>query len=148
MDELVMLNHWIWFALAAALIILEVLIGASFFLLWLGIIASCIGALVWLLPTMTWQTQIFFFALGSISSILLWRRYTNKHPTQTDRPSLNRRSEQYIGRIFTLDEPIVNGRGKIRVDDSIWSVEGPDLPAGTQVEVIGVDGVLLKVKEI
>ena len=66
----------------------------------------------------------------------------------TDQPALNRRGEQYIGRTLTLDEPIVNGQGKIRVDDTTWKVEGDDMPAGTRVTVIGVDSVVLKVAPI
>ena len=57
-------------------------------------------------------------------------------------PNLTRRAQQYIGRTFNLIEPIVNGTGKIHVDDSTWRVKGPDLPAGTHVRVTGVDGVV------
>lgn len=53
-----------------------------------------------------------------------------------------------MGRTFTLSEPIINGRGKINVDDSTWRVEGPDLPAGTPVLVIGVDSVTLKITRV
>ena len=70
----------------------------------------------------------------------------DRHPTETDQPRLNRRGEQYIGRTFTLDEPIVNGLGKIRVDDSTWKIEGGDCAAGTRITVVGVDGVVLKVE--
>jgi len=31
------------------------------------------------------------------------------------------------------------------VDDTLWLVEGPDLPAGARVQVIGVDNTLLRV---
>ena len=53
--------------------------------------------------------------------------------------------------VATFQEPaaviaIENGRGIVRLDDSIWTVEGPDLPVGTQVLIVGADGVLLKVK--
>jgi membrane protein implicated in regulation of membrane protease activity len=59
---------------------------------------------------------------------------------------LNRRAEQYVGRVFTLSEPIVNGTGKIRVDDSSWKVSGADCDANTKVKVISVDGTVLKVE--
>jgi membrane protein implicated in regulation of membrane protease activity len=59
---------------------------------------------------------------------------------------LNQRGQQYTGRIFTLDQPIVNGVGKVEVDDSSWRVKGPDLPAGTHVQVVGVDGVVFVVE--
>jgi membrane protein implicated in regulation of membrane protease activity len=65
---------------------------------------------------------------------------------RSDQPNLNRRAEQYIGRRFVLETAIVNGQGKARVGDSLWLAEGPDLPAGSPVEVVGVDGSTLKVK--
>jgi len=41
--------------------------------------------------------------------------------------------------------PIVDGRGRVRVDDTVWLVEGPDLPAGARVQVTGVANTLLRV---
>jgi len=35
----------------------------------------------------------------------------------------------------------------VKVDDSTWRVEGEDLPEGTKVRVISVDGVVLKVEK-
>jgi membrane protein implicated in regulation of membrane protease activity len=58
---------------------------------------------------------------------------------------LNRRAEIYVGRTFTLERPIVDGRGRVRVDDTVWLVEGPDLPAGARVQVTGVANTLLRV---
>ena len=46
---------------------------------------------------------------------------------------------------MTLIDPIVNGRGSVKIGDSIWRVTGPELPWGAQVTVIGADGTLLKV---
>lgn len=60
--------------------------------------------------------------------------------------TVNRRGEQYVGRRFTLDQPIVNGDGKLRIDDSVWRVAGEDMAAGTIVRVVGADGVILKVQ--
>ncbi len=147
MTNAFLMNDWYWFGLAALLIIVEVTFGASFFLLWLGITASIVGIVAWILPNLQGEYQLLIFAVGSVMSIVFWRLYLKRHPIKTDRPTLNRRAEQYVGRTFTLSEPIVNGRGKIRVDDSSWRVEGQDLPAGSTVLVVGVDGIILKVKE-
>ena len=76
------------------------------------------------------------------------RGYIKKKPFESDKPNLNRRGAQYVGRTFTLSEPITNGFGKIRVDDSTWKVEGSDSPAGAQIRVVGVDGVVLKVERV
>jgi len=50
-----------------------------------------------------------------------------------------------IGRRVMVVEPIVNGRGKVKVGDSVWLVEGADCAVGSLVEVVGVQGVTLKV---
>lgn len=137
--------HWFWLGLAIFLGILDVILGTSFFLIWLGLVSVIVGMLVWVMPSIVLEFQFLIFAIGSIASTVLWRRYVKHNPAKSDRPHLNRRSEQYIGRMFTLIESIENGRGKIRVDDSTWQVEGPDLPIGTKVKVVAANGVILKV---
>jgi len=138
-------SYWHWWVLGVLLIILEILSPAIFFL-WMGISAGVVGLLVLLIPTLGWETQILLFATFSVASIVVWRHYLKLHPIQSDQPQLNRRGEQYVGRRFTLDEPIVNGQGKIRVDDTTWKITGADCQAGTKVKVTGVSGVLLEVE--
>ncbi len=38
--------------------------------------------------------------------------------------TLNRRGEQLLGRNATLSEPIVNGRGQLKIDDTVWRCGG------------------------
>ncbi|MEL6060713.1 MULTISPECIES: NfeD family protein [unclassified Methylobacterium] len=52
-------------------------------------------------------------------------------------PDLNRPDRGLIGRAGMLGEPIVQAAGRIRFDDTLWRVEGPDLPAGARVRVPG-----------
>jgi len=144
MEWLQLTEYWHWWALGVVLVILEVF-SPGVFLLWLAIAAGLVGLVMLAYPALPVAAQLLTFALFSVVSILLWRGYLKRHPTQSDQPLLNRRGEQYVGRVFTLDAPLVNGTGKIRVDDSIWKVRGSDCPAGTRVRVTGVDGVVLKV---
>lgn len=142
------LTQWHWFGIAAILLIAEVLISGGF-LLWIGISAAIVGILVWIFPhALSWGMQMLLFGVGALVSSVLWWAYLRRNPSKTDEPRLNLRNEQYIGRIFTLSEAIVNGRGKIRSGDSWWIVQGPDLPVGTRVTVIGVDGIVLIVKKV
>lgn len=138
------LGHWHWWILAAALIILEVFAPGAFFL-WLGIAAASVGGIVFLAPDMDWEYQVLLFSLLAVVSIIIWRKFFRSSPQDTDQPNLNRRGHQYVGRVFTLDEPVTDGIGKVRVDDSTWKVHGEDCPVGTQVEVTGVDGTILQV---
>ena len=138
---------WHWWVAAIVFVIIEVFAPGAVFL-WLGVSAGVVGALMLVLPAMTWQTQMLVFAVLSVSAIVGWRVFQKAKPTATDQPSLNRRGEQYVGRTLTLDAPIVNGQGKIRVDDTTWKVEGDDMPGGARVTVTGVDGVVLKVASV
>lgn len=137
--------YWHWWVLGVVLIILETFSPGVFFI-WMGVAAAVVGLVMLLFPDLGWEYQLLLFALVSVASVVLWRLLLDRHPIATDQPRLNRRGEQYIGRTFTLDEPIVNGLGKIRVDDSTWKIEGEDCIAGTRITVVGVDGVVLKVE--
>ncbi len=135
-----------WFILAFALLILEALLPGAFFLA-IGLAAAVVGLIVALMPEIAWHIQWSIFGVISLALVVAWFIYRKKNPRQDNQTKLNRRGRYYVGREFTLDHPIVNGIGKIRVDDSSWKVRGEDLPAGTQVMVTGVDGVILLVEE-
>jgi membrane protein implicated in regulation of membrane protease activity len=136
---------WHWWILAGLLMVLEV-VAPGVFLLWLGIAAAITGLIAYVVPTMDWQWEALVFAMLSIVTVWGWRYYQRRNPTETDLPMLNRRGEQYVGRRLSLDQPIVNGRGQVKVDDSTWRVEGADLPAGTAIVVTGVKGTILVVE--
>ena len=141
------LTYWHWYILAALLIILEVFAPGAF-LLWIGIAAGVVGTALYFAPGLVWEYQFILFALVSVGSILAWRTYRAANPVVSDEPTLNRRGAQYIGRVFTLDSPIVDGVGKIRVDDSSWKIVGADRPAGAKIRVVGIDSTVLKVEAV
>ena len=137
-------NHivfWHWWILAGILLILE-LTSPVFFFLWLGFAAAAVGFLLLVFPSIPVEAQLVLFGILCVVSVLAWRRYREIHPPESVQPLLNQRGQQYKDRVFTLDEAIVNGVGKVEVDDSTWRVKGPDLPVGTRVKVTGVDGVV------
>jgi membrane protein implicated in regulation of membrane protease activity len=136
---------WHWWILAGLLLILE-LTAPAFFFLWLGIAAAAVGFILMVFPSIGIETQLVLFGIASIVAVIAWRKYRESRPIKSDQPNLNRRGHQYIGRMFSLDHPIVNGVGKVTVDDSTWKVKGADMPAGTHVKVTGVDGVVFTVE--
>lgn len=141
------IDFWHWWIFAVALIIIEIL-APSFFALWMGIAAFFTGLVLLLIPDLGWEYQLMLFAVLSVFSIVLWRRYYLKNPIVSDQPNLNRRGEQYIGRIVTLQSPIVDGVGKIRLDDSSWKVEGPDCAAGQKVRIVSLQNVVFAVEPV
>ena len=139
------IEFWHWWVAAIVLVVVEIFAPGTV-ALWMAISAAAVGLLLLAVPELTWQTQLIVFAVLSVATVIGWRTYQLRYPTVSDQPMLNRRGEQYVGRVFTLDEAIVNGTGKIHVDDTMWKVEGEDLPEGTQVRVTGVEGTVLTVE--
>ena len=135
--------YWHWLVLAVLLVTVEIFAPSTFFL-WLGISAAVVGLVLLVIPGLSWPVQVILFAVLAVVSIILGRQYIRKRPIQTDEPLLNLRAEQYVGRIFTLEDPVINGVGKVRVDDSTWRIAGPDVSAGSQVRIVAADGVILK----
>ena len=136
-----------WAAFALLLFAAETLAPGAF-MLWLGFAAAAVFLIVLLVPMEipVLAQAAAFVALG-FASIQVYRKWFRKAARQSDQPLLNRRAAQAIGRVAELDQAIDRGRGRIRLDDAFWTVEGPDLPAGTPVRVIAVDGMVLKVQE-
>jgi len=141
------IEFWNWWVIAVFLIGVEIFAPGAVFL-WMGIAAGIVGFALLAFPEMTWQIQLLIFAVISVVSIYVWRyllRDRFKKP-ETGR-MLNRRGASYVGRSFTLKEPIVDGTGLLHVDDSRWKIEGEDMPAGTKVKVTAIDGTVLKVEK-
>lgn len=140
------LSQYGWWILALLLIVAE-LASPGYFMLWIGIAAAAVGALLWLVPGMSFLVQtLAFVLLALVSCWCYWRFVRPFAEGPSDQPLLNRRAEQFVGKRYVLDTAIVNGRGKVRIGDSPWLAEGPDLPAGTAVEVVAVEGTTLRVK--
>jgi len=143
MNFLAQLGNWNWFIAGGLMLALEVMVPGTF-MLWLGLAAIATGVIGWIV-SMSWQVQIVIFAILSVISVLLGRRFYPTVVTETDKPFLNRRADAFVGRVFTLDEPIVHGSGRVRIDDTTWRVSGPDCPAGSKVRVEKADGATLVV---
>ncbi len=142
-------EYWHWWAAGLVLLALEAFLPGAFFL-WLGIAALIVGAVLLAVPTITWLWQVVIFATLAIGSIYTWRRLRPRDGGREaiERTPLNDRGRTYVGRVFSLDVPIVNGIGHLRVDDGQWRIAGPDLPASSRVRVTAVDGATLKVEKV
>ncbi len=143
------LGPWGWWILGLVLLVAE-LAAPGVFLIWIGMAAIVVGALslaFWTGEWWTWQVQLLVFGLLSIVFAIGGRRIYAGSSSHTDEPLLNKRSESLIGRTAVLAEPIAEGRGRIRLDDTWWPIIGPDLPQGARVRVVEAHGRDLKVAE-
>ncbi len=117
------------------------------FMLWMGFAAAAVFVGVVLVEGTSLLLQVVAFVVLSFVSIQIYRTWFRARGRQSDRPLLNKRAEQLVGRVLVLDQAIVGGVGRARVDDAMWVASGPDLPQGTRVRVVAVDGMTLKVQE-
>jgi hypothetical protein len=136
---------WSWLVVGLVLMALEVA-APGVFLFWLGLAAMLTGMLSGVIP-MSWEIQLIAFAVLSLAAVPIWRRLARAKSSEPEHDFLNRRSDALVGRVFTLDKPIQDGFGTVRVDDTIWRVAGPDTPAGSRVRVVHADGASLTVAE-
>jgi len=112
---------------------------------WLGLAALLVGLISFAIHP-PWQLQLLMFAVFAAAAVPLWRRVArNNTAASTSNLFLNKRAEALVGRVFTLEKPIIDGLGTVRIDDTIWRVAGPDTPAGSRVRIVQADGSSLTV---
>ena len=143
-------EFWHWWAFAIALVAIEI-VAPSTLLLWPAISAAVIGFALLVEPEIEMRHQILAFAVLAVITTVAWQVWLRRHPTRSDRPTLNRRARQYVGRRVSAVGDFVNGRGRVRVDDTEWTAEaepGHEISAGASVEVESADGTVLKVRPV
>lgn len=138
------LGAWNWLISGVILMALE-LIAPGVFLFWLGLAALLTG-LVSFAFNPSWQVQILMFAVFAAAAVPVWRHLArNSAAANNNSPFLNKRADALVGRVFTLEKPIIDGAGTVRIDDTVWRVAGPDAPAGSRVRIVQADGASLTV---
>jgi inner membrane protein len=138
-------SKWFWWALAFALFAVEAVLPGVY-MLWLGLAALATAVVVLVGPAMSVPAQWILFSVLSVAAVAAaWRFRGARAPVQNDHPLLNRRGEQLLDRVFPLESGIIDGRGRVKIGDAFWAVEGPELPAGARVRIRAVEGALLRV---
>lgn len=136
-----------WAAVALLLFAAEAMAPGAF-MLWLGLAAAAVFAIVLLVPGIPLLVQVGVFVVLSFVSIQVYQRWFRKRERPSDQPALNRRTAALIGRVVALDRAIVDGRGRVQIADAFWDVTGPELLAGTQVRIVGGDAMTLTVEPV
>ena len=136
---------WYWWALSAVLLICEMLLPGVVFL-FIAIGAATAGLVLLVASDASLEFQLAVFAVVSVVSAVALRPYLKRLQNKTAEPSLNARGEALVGQVFVLDQPILAGRGRIKLGDGSWIVTGPDMVAGAKVRVAAVHGTELKVE--
>ena len=135
---------WYWWALAAVMLVCEMMLPGVVFL-FLAIGAAVAGLLLLIAADLSLEIQLVVFAIVSVASAIGLRRYLRGLQPGTA-SVLNARGEALVGKVFVLDQPILAGRGRIKLGDGSWIVTGPDMVAGAKVRVAAVNGTELRVE--
>lgn len=140
-------TYWHWGLLGVILLLLEVL-GTAGLLLWTGIAALLTGILTWILP-LDITTQWVLFAFLAAVTTLIWHRLNRRSHQKEPDTYLNQRMSRCIGQQTILVDAIIQGRGRVRLDDTYWMVRADgDLPQGTPVRIVAAEGTVLVVEAI
>jgi membrane protein implicated in regulation of membrane protease activity len=146
-DTIRSLGAWSWIILGGILLCVEV-IAPGTFVLWFGVSAILVG-LISFFVDWNWQEQGVGFAILAIASFVMWWRLirpARRNEEASDQPFLNRRAQGFVGRVFTLEKPIVDGAGSVRIGDTVWRVTGADCPAGSRIRIARAEGATLFVE--
>jgi hypothetical protein len=136
---------WWWWVAAAILLVCELALPGVIFL-FLAVGAAVVGLVLLVWPSMGLEIQLLVFAVTSVASALLLRPVLAQRLQTKAHATLNARAAALVGRVVSLDEPIVNGHGRARVGDTSWVVRGPEMVAGAEVRIVGVEGAELVVE--
>lgn len=131
---------WVWLALAAVLLALE-LPTSTGWLLWPS--ASAAAVALWTLTgvRLGWGGEVALYAVLTIVTTLASRRFMPRRADPS--PDINDRSGQLPGKTGTAVDAFKDGSGRVLVDGAEWDaeIEFGDAPApGARIEVVRVLG--------
>jgi membrane protein implicated in regulation of membrane protease activity len=137
---------WYWWALAAVLLVCEMMLPGIVFL-FLAVGATAVGAFLLVASDLPLELQLFVFAIVSVGSAVVLRPILKRlQQGRAQDATINARGDAMVGKTIVLDAPILHGRGRVKVGDGSWTVTGPDMVAGARVRVTAVNGTELAVE--
>jgi len=146
LNEIILWWHWI--VLGLVLLILELLTGTFFVLVF--VVASVLVGITTFLMLLSFNSELALWIVLSLIGVVVWYKWLSSKPTV--------KSGQSNYRFDTLGEVIEDvtpqKRGKVRFEvpvlgNSVWSVTSEqNIPKGEKVKIVEVNGQLIKVERI
>jgi inner membrane protein len=130
---------WICAGLAAAVALAEIHLPSGYFA-WIAVGAALTAVATAAGIAATLAAQLCVFAAATALSCVVGYYVYGRIGSSENKSRLNQRNLLTVGDRGVVVVPIVNRCGKVRLGDSVWLAEGPNLVAGTAVVVVGVRG--------
>ena len=141
---------WIWGALGLILLTMEMATG-TFYVLWFGVAALCVSVATWIFPELSHALQFTIFAVLSLGSLAIWRRYYKKTEIHY---RVGQAQGEEIGRIGTVIKATsATHSGTIRFAQGLmgsreWvALSDAPIEAGSNATVVAVEGNTLRITE-
>jgi len=142
------LEQWHWWVLTLAFVVCAAMFVKMIYI-WLTIATVIVGAFAWIDPNTPLHIQLMLFGVITMGGVAITQYFGGKQQdeTQSDNPEFanqeqaEQQQNKLVGRIFTLEEPIINGSGTLKFDDQVWRLRGKDAAAGSEICIISIDGI-------
>jgi membrane protein implicated in regulation of membrane protease activity len=137
----------VWLGVFVFLVLSELVLRRGYaFSLSLPALLMAYGS--FLFPTSSLRSQGIVFTVLALCTLFAWRHYLRYQAPLYQQESFELNSRQYIGRRWSLDSATQDCCGKTEIDQQIWHFRAQqEIAANTEVEVYGVDGVILKIRD-
>ena len=136
-----------WLVAALALGVAELLIPGVF-AIFLAIAAAVVGLAVLVVPDIPVEAQIAAFAVWSVVTVLVGKRWYVDFPIASSDPQLNDRAARLVGETVVVEVAIDGNGGRVRIGDGSWPAQGPPAAAGDSVRIVAVRGGLVVVEAL
>ena len=124
------LGTWNWFISGGVLMALE-LLAPGVFMLWLGLAALAGRAVSFARRSVLAGADPDVRGVRGRRDPAVAALRAQQQGGEPEQSVSQPRADALVGRVFTLEKPIIDGVGTMRIDDTVWRVAGPDC-AGRQ----------------
>jgi len=146
-----MIFLWYYWAILGITLILSELLVPAFVLVWFGLGALAVAALVALSPSVDMIVQLLVWIITSVILVLIWFKIFKplQHKSLSGRSSAEAVGE--VGLLVSDIEPFHNAKVRFQtplIGSDIWEcIADEKIKAGTRVKVVSVEGSLLKITQ-
>ncbi len=144
--------YWHWIAFGLVLVAIEAILP-NFVIMWFGLAGIIVGLIVWIVPSLSFTWQLFFWAFFSFLLLFAWIKFIR--PTFHDKSKMGLALEKIIGESgIVIKAPDSGMRGVVRfttplLGDDEWEyISEEEIAQGDRVYVKNISGNSLIVSKL